>query len=354
MPQLPTPGASEDTWGDELNTFLEVAHTATGEIDIDAIPESATRVFVTPDQKALIGSGSAAVTVTTVAGLRALSGPSSTALYETTDYGGGLWIYDSTDTTSVDNTATVVVTSDHGRLKRIYDGTINVKWFGAIGNNNSHPLSGYFGSLGQAQAVYPSASSLNDEIDAVAIQEAVNLAIANGGGTVFCPIGQYRLNKTIYVNPGTSGGSNEGCPITIKGGTETLKDDNTTKKGTFFVMIVDGDMMRVNINADGSPYLNASAGYFAFAIDGIAFKSDGLHATRGIRMYRTRSVCRNLYAMLIDGLIVQDNNAPAGYGGTWNNYCDQSIYENIRMYNMRAYGMQLSIPDASVLNGILH
>ena len=33
MPALPTPGGSTDTWGDELNEFLEVAHNANGTIN---------------------------------------------------------------------------------------------------------------------------------------------------------------------------------------------------------------------------------------------------------------------------------------------------------------------------------
>lgn len=39
MPSLPTPGASDDTWGQELNDFLLVAHNADGTINDASILE---------------------------------------------------------------------------------------------------------------------------------------------------------------------------------------------------------------------------------------------------------------------------------------------------------------------------
>jgi Pectate lyase superfamily protein len=50
------------------------------------------------------------------------------------DGGGGTWFYDSTDTTSSDNTGTVLVGADGKRWKRIYSGSVNLKWFGAVGD----------------------------------------------------------------------------------------------------------------------------------------------------------------------------------------------------------------------------
>jgi hypothetical protein len=69
---------------------------------------------------------------TTVGSLRALTTPSVSQLYYTSDRGKeGFWYYDSTDITSADNTGTVLV-SGTKRFKRInHSGSWNVKWFGA-------------------------------------------------------------------------------------------------------------------------------------------------------------------------------------------------------------------------------
>lgn len=43
----------------------------------------------------------------------------------------GSWYYDSTDSSSVHNLGTVIVSANGMRFKRIYDGPVNVRWFGA-------------------------------------------------------------------------------------------------------------------------------------------------------------------------------------------------------------------------------
>src|SRR5262245_45174791 len=49
------------------------------------------------------------------------------------DGGGGLWTWDATDTTSVDNGGTIVtpIIGPPGRWKRVYSGGRDVRWFGA-------------------------------------------------------------------------------------------------------------------------------------------------------------------------------------------------------------------------------
>lgn len=64
--------------------------------------------------------------------------------------------------------------------------------FGAIGDGKSHPLSEQFRSLLAAQMVFASAESLDDEIDAVAIQKAFDSKQALRAG-----IGSYMLNKRV-------------------------------------------------------------------------------------------------------------------------------------------------------------
>src|SRR5215472_4655376 len=45
---------------------------------------------------------------------------------------------------------------------------VYAKDFGAVFDGNSHPLSAYYSTLAAAQAVYPNAITLTDEIDGVA------------------------------------------------------------------------------------------------------------------------------------------------------------------------------------------
>jgi type III secretion system FlhB-like substrate exporter len=78
---------------------------------------------------------------TTLSGLRADPSPVSTTVYQTTDYGGGHWYYDSFDNISFDNTGTIVCASTGGVFKRIYDGYINVKWFNALGDGSNQSLA---------------------------------------------------------------------------------------------------------------------------------------------------------------------------------------------------------------------
>lgn len=59
-----------------------------------------------------------------------------------------------------------------GRMRKT---TFSVEDFGAIGDGASHPLSGYFATLAAAQAEFPAALSLTDEIDWAAGQKALDI-----------------------------------------------------------------------------------------------------------------------------------------------------------------------------------
>lgn len=75
--------------------------------------------------------------------------------------------------------------------EQLADMVINVKNFGAIGDGNSHPLSNYFLTLAEAQAKYAFVRSLTQEMDAVAIQAAIN---SISKGKVFFPKGTYLIS----------------------------------------------------------------------------------------------------------------------------------------------------------------
>lgn len=68
---------------------------------------------------------------------------------------------------------------------------------GAIGDGQSHPLSGLYSTLEQAQAFYPHAQSLSDEIDWCEIQGAVN-----SGDPILLTGGlSYVVNRQIEIKP---------------------------------------------------------------------------------------------------------------------------------------------------------
>ncbi|HLA59937.1 MAG TPA: glycosyl hydrolase family 28-related protein, partial [Puia sp.] len=71
-------------------------------------------------------------------------------IYSTTDYGGGNWRYDPADHSSDDNTGTVLVTKYGQRLKRTDQGPLNVKWFGAAGDNSTDETDAFNKTLAAA------------------------------------------------------------------------------------------------------------------------------------------------------------------------------------------------------------
>jgi hypothetical protein len=79
-----------------------------------------------------------------------------------------------------------------------FAGSFNVKDFGAIGDGNSHPLSGYYSTLTEAQAVYPTAATLTEEIDSAAIRTALLEASAISKAC-HIPAGRYRINAALVT-----------------------------------------------------------------------------------------------------------------------------------------------------------
>lgn len=69
---------------------------------------------------------------------------------------------------------------------------------GAIADGASHPLSNYFATLPAAQAVYPHALSLDDQLDWAACQKAQNAAGVLGDD-VYHPRGTYLLGGRTYA-----------------------------------------------------------------------------------------------------------------------------------------------------------
>lgn len=74
---------------------------------------------------------------------------------------------------------------------------ISVKDFGAIGDGAEHPLSERYATLAEAQADYPFAVALTDQIDWCAIKAAVNYVSSLGGGMFYIDEGTYMVNRSV-------------------------------------------------------------------------------------------------------------------------------------------------------------
>jgi len=130
--------------------------------------------------------------------LRAMTDPQPECLYYVHDAGKeGVFYYDSGDTASADNLGTVVVASGVGaRFKRIYEEEIDVRWFGAVGDGDSHPIGG------TPDPVFPHSVDPSDEMDWVGIQGAIEWALQSATKTrrVVIPPGRYLINRSIEID----------------------------------------------------------------------------------------------------------------------------------------------------------
>lgn len=116
----------------------------------------------------------------TISQIRSLSGTITDNLIFSTNNGQqGIWQYDpgSSSVSAPDNLGTILNTSDGKVFRRIAEGPVNVKWFGAKGDGVAD--------------------------DTNAIQQSLN-ALAAKGGSVYMPTGIYRITGTIQLKNGVS------------------------------------------------------------------------------------------------------------------------------------------------------
>ncbi|MCU6708379.1 hypothetical protein M6D81_06590 [Paenibacillus sp. J5C_2022] len=107
------------------------------------------------------------VMLTTIADIRSGAAvPDAGTLYYMTDPGReGEFFYDAADTASLDDDGIIFVSATGARFKRLHADNLNVKWFGAKGDNVTD--------------------------DSAAFQKAIEIAEARIGGTVYIPMGNY-------------------------------------------------------------------------------------------------------------------------------------------------------------------
>lgn len=117
----------------------------------------------------------------------------SASLVQITDKGKtGVFKYDHTDITSVDDSSMVILAGVK-RYKRQYNGYINLKWFGATGDGTTD--------------------------DTYSIRKCIAYLAKGGGGTAFCPAGNY-VSQTLTITKGISfiGENKEKTVFTLKAG----------------------------------------------------------------------------------------------------------------------------------------
>ena len=88
------------------------------------------------------------------ASLRAYSGR-ATSVRITTVGIAGFFKRDASDTTSADNGGTVIVDAIDRRWKRVFSGALNLKWFGALGNNSADDTAAILAAKAAAVASLP-------------------------------------------------------------------------------------------------------------------------------------------------------------------------------------------------------
>lgn len=128
-----------------------------------------------------VPAGTTISIVTTRAQLKAISSPSSAVTYlmrgfaDIGDGGGGLFVWDSASSATDDGGTVISLdVGGSGRFKRIYDGFVNVKWFGATGDGTT------------------------DDTDA--IDDAVAFVVAAAAKTLYFPKGTYKKTSKITID----------------------------------------------------------------------------------------------------------------------------------------------------------
>lgn len=144
---------------------------------------------------------------------------------------------------------------------------INVKDFGAVGDGSTHPLSSVYGTLGAAQAVYPFATSLTQELDWAGIQKAYNLAGSRDGGEVVAPYGGYRVNARLVFDDSN---------VTIVGDGPGNRFQPTAAAGTTLTWTGAADEIFMIMGANAVGENTVYGGIKNLKIDGAAVADYGL------------------------------------------------------------------------------
>jgi hypothetical protein len=99
-------------------------------------------------------AGNASAATTTIAALRSLTSPTQKLYFVSDNRKEGPWLYDSTDTTSVDNGGTILTSAGGTKVfKRIFDGDVNALWFGADPTGSADSYAAINAAIAVAKAM---------------------------------------------------------------------------------------------------------------------------------------------------------------------------------------------------------
>ena len=234
-----------------------------------------------------------------------------------------IFIYDPLDTTTPDDSAMTIVDGSK-RYKSQQLGRYFVEDFNAVGDWNKSDSTG-----------------TNNR---GAFQRCINYVISQGGGVISCRTSGNFLIKggSVYINTGGN------VPITLDFGIDNSKYSGASVHGVTIVGDdITGGVFKVNYTAAGNGFNGASAQYAGFAAKGFSAMAldSGIHL---FEMFRTRSSIRNISTNKFDWVVYQANTDASGNS----NYCDQSIYDFIKVGHPRIGGLRLVKADASRISSI--
>jgi len=150
--------------------------------------------------------------------LRAYTGRALGARITTAGVAGTFW-RDASDTTSADNGGTIIVDASGRRWKRLFDGFVSVKWFGATGDGATDDTAAIQSALtasrqvdfGRASDTYRVSNSLTPQSvselrfnDALIVQVTANKQIFNldGLNNIRATGGRFQGVGTDFINVG--------------------------------------------------------------------------------------------------------------------------------------------------------
>ncbi|CAG7652213.1 glycosyl hydrolase family 28-related protein [Paenibacillus allorhizosphaerae] len=163
-------------------------------------PASVTKDVYGPDKPKVRELLAANVVVSvTITELRRMEQPDpGTVYYVTDERREGHFIYDDADTTSADNDGTIIAATLGARFKRLYDGGLNVKWFGAAGNgaaDDTQPVRAALSAAKGRELYFP--AGVYHLTDTITIPR--NTFVRGAGSSSWFTFGQRRTEVTESI-----------------------------------------------------------------------------------------------------------------------------------------------------------
>lgn len=259
----------------------------------------------------------------TYAELAAMTKANAERFYWTKEKGTeGFWEYKPGDDTTVSNMATAIRPVAGGCFHRIIpDDIVRATWW----------------------------RPANDTVtDMTAIYQAfLDWGIKKKYPDFYLPPGYIaRLYGTLYINKPDAQVFNLYSPA------HRIKNGDSPLNSFTFYKSNDGDIIRLNLDANGFPADTSYRYSRNIYIRGIHFLADVHNNVVGMKIYRMRGIITGCLFNRNDIGLYQINSDPPGYTGDFNNYSDQNTITDIDIYYPKRYGLYLVNGDANNLSGI--